>query len=199
MMLTFTPVQMADYWLRGLGIQLATDGSTVQGEPAEAIRQAVTDRMQAWYAALLRQADPALLPVRDMRSEATVASGGDNCLRVELPASGAQLVAAQVSGWAAPLRRFASLGSALHRRQRNVWLRASLQRPAGVLDGRQLLLYGLYEFQVPDAPSSAALLTSGVAPDLKSRLSLLLMTAWPADGSYVFDASLAPDFTTITL
>lgn len=192
-MVTLSEDEMLRYWLRGLGIVRAADGASVQGEPEAELTAAVKARMQSWYAELLLTGPNELLPCRDLAAKVTeVDVPVSNCLQIGLPQEGARLLAVQLMGWEMPVRRFARYGSAAHRRQGDVWLRASQTRPVVVLEGRQALCYGIYAFTAQPMERQLT-----VPPTLRGRIQMLLMTAWPEDGSYTFDASLAPDFSKI--
>lgn len=187
-MLHFSEEEFIEVFRAHCGLVSASAGITVSGASEEHIDSLVLRCIRAWYAGLLKDAPPALLPVRDLKESvsASLSSAGDS-LRIILPPDGYRLVEVKLIDWDRPLSRFNSPGTALALRQQDTLLRATCTCPCAICDGRTLTLYGLKPLTAHRSEKAA------VAPDANARIESLLMTAWPADGSYEFAAELFPD------
>lgn len=178
--------EMEALWRRRLGILENDCGCVVTRHDGTALNALIADRIRSWYASLLREADVALLPVRDVTGETgEVRRASDNCIEIELPACGVRPVEVKLSDWPEALGRFAVPGSDTERLQRSRLLRSTPRRPAAIVAGRRMRLYGL----------SMPLADTGGAPEgeaqLRRRLQRLLMVAHPeTPDTFTLDTSL---------
>lgn len=163
---------MMDYWRRRLGLSAAAGLMDVTD--ATGAERRLEEAVEGWYAGLLGKADPRLVATEDFGQQAVLSVPEEGVIRVRFPERGVRPVSVKLTEWTHPVERFHAADSDVARLQESKWLRGRPDAPVAVLTADGLLLYGAAE-RVPGQPL---------------RLQSLVMTARPADGSFVVDAGL---------
>lgn len=194
----YSKSMLTDLWKLRAGITTLDCGCSVSRQDGSDLNSLIEYDIEKWYANLLLTAPVELLPVEDIATEAAELYLGDNSALIKLPDDGVRLVAVRCLGWNYDLTSFVSPNSDIARIQRNPLLRASTNNPVAVLDGRNLLVYGVMP---PDnvvvAPQNSDDAEPQLSVDsdlnpLSKVLKSLKMIVKPPEGFYIFDDSLLP-------
>lgn len=171
----YTEDELLQEWERRIGLLEQDCGCVVSHHDGGALQAALRSRLRSWYATLLLEAPPELLPVRDVAAEVTnVYTDASGVMHVQLPADCGQVLAVKLRGWTRPATRLLSPDHREVRRCRMPGGGPEPCRPLAMMQAGELLL----------APAAARL--GSTADDLE----MLLMTAPPLDGSYELHRSL---------
>lgn len=192
--LRYTEDELILAWRQTHG--LAPQPETINSEFDNHLNAQIRTMIRSWYSSLLRSAPVERLPQLDLTNQIQdIVSIEPNAVIIPLPRQGYQPVSIKMMGWSEPVTQFNAPGSPVHLRQSDVWRRSSVHDPAVIQNHSFLIVYGLKDFSLP---TPAEMKTAGTAdraaPNPASRVESLIMTAWPADGSYQFDAD---DFPTL--
>lgn len=182
----YTEEEMLAYWKRRLG--LAVSPAVTGGEDNNGLDRKLIDDIRVWYADILQNAPPQLVNCENLADEATAGIIGDNCMAVTLPERGTRLVSVRLKAWETPVTRMVRPESPVAALQTDPLTRATVDDPVVVEGTHRLFLYGLpltAEAAVEEA-GGARVPPHRPLPEIAS----LEMTAWPADGTYVFDPGL---------
>lgn len=176
-MVRYTEEALMQAWRESHGLGLSGHEEWSAGE--DHLEALLRGRLRSWYAGLLRTAPAERLPRRDLKdSVREIWITGLGALMLRLPEAGSRLLEVKLPEWDEPVRVFHRPGSPAARRQLDSWRRSTPADPVVILSGETVIIYGLRS--MPEGRER-------VAPDPGARLERLVMTAWPADGSYEFD------------
>lgn len=163
-MLTLTEEELLGRWrLLTMLEPLAPDGATAERSDYTSLRELCLLRMRAWYASLLDDADPSLVPVTDIRSSCTLRHDNGVWL-MELPEGVRRVVSVRLAGW---------------------------RRPAVPVTAQSAIpctnpyLTGEEGDPVVIRLSPGRLMIDGPVTDVTAATGEVMATTLPADGSYI--------------
>ena len=164
-LLNLSEDEMVALWRRVMHLDPVRRECTVERDDGIDVDGLLRIHLRQWYAALLRTAQLAWLPIEDLRTQVTVTASADGVVTATLPARCVRPVEWQLAGWSHSVTEFAAPDSSVARRQLSPWTRSGTERPAAVLHDQRVLLYSL---------------PAGVTP----VLTLARCVAAPAAGHY---------------
>lgn len=186
MLRRFTEEEMLDYWKRRLGLALSPGVTGVSDHNGLDLK--LLDDIRTWYADILQTAPPQLVNCENLASEATVTLLDENCMEVTVPERGTRFVAIRLKAWDRPVERTVAPGSPAARLQTDPLASATVDSPVVVEGVHRLFVYGLPGAGETEPQYSGAV---GIPPHRPApEIESLVMAAFPADGSYVFDPGI---------
>ena len=166
MMLTLTEEEMLTRWrLLTLLEPMAPAGAIASREDYTPLRQLCLLKMRAWYERLLDAADPALVPVTDIRGSCRLHLEGGQWL-MELPEGTRRVLTVRLAGWSRPAVPVTADEAT---ECTNSYLTGSHGNP---------LVIRL---------SPTRLLIDGPVTDVTAATGEVMATTLPSDGSYILD------------
>lgn len=177
-MVNFSEAEFLREWKLRLGLLGQAEGCEIERHDMSETDERVKSWMRSWYAGLLHTADPRFLPQRDLAGEVQKAViEDDGALRITVPPGGCRPLEVKLRGWKHAVRVFHKPCSRFAARQRDTLLRCTPQNPGAVA--------------LPDAILAYCPCETG--ENAAGCIERLVMTAWPADGSYTMNVKLLND------
>lgn len=171
MMMKLTREEMLAEWRRRQGMTpVSTSSLQLSRSDADSVDRMLLMQIDDWYSRTLANADPLLLPQRDLKEGVELAQCDDGSVEMTLPDECAQLLQVQLRGWQRPATVVAD-GSLAARMQMSRYVCGKRAAPVAVRCGRRLKLCSL------------------AGP---CELLRLWCVAPPPDGTYEFDGILLP-------
>lgn len=198
MIRTYSERELVSLWIRERG--LLPSLSVSEKEDHTPLEQTIAARIRAWYLDLLRNEDPSLLPVDDVKNECLSRFTGPNSLAVDLPARALRFVSMKMPEWVQAQFSTCEPWSARAGMQSFLQSAGTVLLPVIVESGRHLDVYGVKAVAnnphpvVPVPAKATAAADDSVPAWADPQIESLRAVVIPPDGTYILEETLLSRF-----